>query len=180
MSTEEQLGQLRRQIRRLNQALALVAVLAVSAVLLGAAMQTKEGIMGKYFAVKDENGKVRMMLGKDSLFFLSPDGKPRVALRAETEKDLLGLSLNDPTSGNTITLAVGPDFTALWFTGKDQARRIVLSLKEKIPSLSLYDTTGKKRLGMSVIPEKGPIIGVSDAFGSLKWVVSDRDSLRLP
>lgn len=108
MSTEEQLGHLRRQIRRQNQALALVAILAVSAVLLGAAMQTTGGemVLGKFFAVKDENGKTRMILGKDGLFFLDPNGKPRVALKTETGKNEASFALIDPTSGEVMSTGV--------------------------------------------------------------------------
>jgi hypothetical protein len=126
MTTEERLEKLEMELARAKRRnrLLLATVVITAAVAMTAGIDRRENIVSANgFALVDESGKVRAVLGVD--------------------KDGPKLVLSDENDTARVTLGVNKDGPVLGLSDKNGKSRAALGVGERGPALALADENGK-------------------------------------
>ena len=150
---EQNVAELKRQNRRYRLVTSLVAVLAVTFMIMGQSSANKPTkiIEAEKFILRDKNGVVRAVL--------------------QSEKGMAGFSLADETGKAVIELGAKDNgATGLVFADAAGTTRVVLRVKDgNSPDLGLLDAHGTLRVAMGIDPAGNPAFVMYDEKQNPIW-----------
>jgi len=143
---------LERELRRWRRGAAVLGLVAVAVLTVGAAVPRGRVVEAQKFLLKDATGRVRAEIGPTesdkeiALRFRDAVGLPRVTVGLQEETSLLVLSDK---------------------TGRPRAGLVTLA--QGAPAFTLYDTTGRPRVELGLAREGDPHAALLDARGGPAW-----------